>query len=65
MAEKRKRPTRAQLDERLRSALNDVPAIGEAAAPQPETENGTASPAEPRRWSKTVSGRVEGTGIAS
>jgi hypothetical protein len=62
MAEKKKRPTRAQLDERLRNALNDVPVIGEA--PEPDAANGTA-PAEPHSWSRTVSRRVEGTGIAS
>ena len=69
MAERKKRPTRAQLDERLRNALNDIPAIGEAAAPHSETENGSSAPelhhGEPRHWSRTVSGRVEGSGIAS
>jgi hypothetical protein len=62
MAEKRKRPTRAQLDERLRNALNGIPAIGEAS--EPDAANGSA-PAEPHSWSRTVSGRVEGSGIAS
>jgi hypothetical protein len=60
MAEKRKRPTRAELDERLRSALNGIPAALEAVATH-DVASAAATPTEPRHWSRTVSGRIEGS----
>jgi hypothetical protein len=52
MAGKRKRPTRAELDERLRSVLDRIPAVMDA-APEPEPAR-----VETRQWTRIVSGTI-------
>jgi hypothetical protein len=52
MAEKRRRPTRDELDERLRSVLDRIPADVE---PTPET---AAPLVATRQWTRIVSGTI-------
>ena len=54
MADKRRRPTRAELDERLRRVLDRIPATVDA-APEPAD---VPPPAEPRQWTRIVSGTI-------
>jgi len=52
MAGKRKRPTRDELDERLRSVLDRIPSdVGAAPEPPPP-------PVATRQWTRIVSGTI-------
>jgi hypothetical protein len=61
MAEKRRRPTRKELDERLHIALDDVPpAIGRDGTNQAAIVAATRT--EPRHWTRIVNGTIEAAG---
>jgi hypothetical protein len=60
MSTKRRRPTRAELDERLRIALERIPATFDGPPSEPVAARAGTEPGE---W-RIVSGTVQGPGAA-
>jgi hypothetical protein len=60
MAEKRKRRTREEFDERLRLVLGKIPTAVDDAGAEPEA-TAIAPPTELHRWNRIVSGTIKGS----